>query len=217
MTPFEFAKTLTFRKNRELKRQNNGVQRREGDTQKRMGGARKTEAKTDLGSIDREQIDAYAQEFQPALTAFFMRRCASPDLTDDLVQDVFVRLLRRKQSGEIDHPAAYVMQTASSVWNDHLRAGQVRHSTEHDEYDDISHSPEGFSPDRVYEGREAINRILDALSYLPERTQDIYILCRFDGYKRHEAAKRLGISVSAIDKHLMAATKRVGQVFGELE
>lgn len=170
-----------------------------------------------LGSIDREQIDAYAQEFQPALTAFFMRRCASQDITDDLVQDVFVRLLRRKQSGDIEHPAAYVMQTASSVWNDHLRAGQVRHVTEHEEYDDVSHSPEGFSPERVYEGREAINRILVALSHLPERTQDIYILCRFDGYKRHEVAKRIGISVSAVDKHLMAATKRVGQVFGELK
>lgn len=182
-----------------------------------MAGTRKSAKTADLGSIDREQIDAYAREFQPALSAFFLRRCASPDLTDDLVQDVFVRLLRRKQSGEIDHPSAYVMQTASSVWNDHLRAGQVRHVGEHDEYDDVSHTPEGFSLQRVYEGREAIDRILSALSVLPERTQDIYILCRFDGFKRREVAKRLGISVSAVDKHLMAATKRVGQVFGEPE
>lgn len=182
-----------------------------------MGGSGKSAKGADLGSIDREQIDAYAQEFQPALTAFFMRRCSSPDLSNDLVQDVFVRLLRRKQSGEIDHPAAYVMQTASSVWNDHLRAGQIRHAGQHDEYDDVSHSPEGFSPERVYEGREAIERVLTALSVLSERTQDIYILCRFDGYKRHEVAKRVGISVSAVDKHLMAATKTVGQVFGELE
>ncbi|MEO0410810.1 MAG: sigma-70 family RNA polymerase sigma factor [Pseudomonadota bacterium] len=181
-----------------------------------MGIPSKTEARADLRSIDRAQIDAYAQEFQPALTAFFMRRCACPDLSNDLVQDVFLRLLRRKQAGEIDHPAAYVMQTASSVWNDHLRAGQVRHAAQHEEYGDGDHSPEGFSPERVYEGREAINRIFDALSRLPERTQDIYILCRFDGYKRHEVAKRLGISVSAVDKHLMTATKRVGQVFGEL-
>lgn len=183
----------------------------------RMSGSGKSLIEVALGSIDRAQIEAYAQEFQPALSAFFMRRCASPDLTEDLVQDVFVRLLRRKQSGEIDHPAAYVMQTASSVWNDHLRAGQIRHIAEHDEYDDLGHSPEGISPERVYEGREAISRILEALSVMPARTQDIYILCRFDGFKRHEAAKRLGISVSAIDKHLMAATKQVGQVFGESE
>lgn len=181
-----------------------------------MGGARNTKEKGGLGSIDREQIDAYAKEFKPALVAYFIRRCGSPDLTDDLVQDVFLRLLRRKQSGEIDRPAAYVMQTASSVWNDHLRAAHVRRSTDHDEFDDAHHSPEGFSPERVYEGREAIERILDALTKLPERTQDIYILCRFDGYKRHEVAKRIGISVSAVDKHLMVATKRVGQVFGEL-
>lgn len=181
-----------------------------------MGGPRKAETKPDLRSIDREQIEAYAKEFKPALMAFFVRRCASPDLSDDLVQDVFIRLLRRKQSGEIDRPAAYVMQTASSVWNDHLRAGRVRRVAEHDEYDDVSHSPEGFSPERVYEGIEAINQILDVLSRLPERTQDIYILCRFDGYKRGEVAKRLSISVSAVDKHLMAATKKVGQIFGDL-
>ena len=141
-----------------------------------MGGARNTKGEAGLGSIDREQIDAYAKEFKPALVAYFMRRCGAPDLTDDLVQDVFVRLLRRKKSGEIDRPAAYVMQTASSVWNDHLRAAQVRHSKDHDEFDDVNHSPEGFSPERVYEGREAITRIFQALSKLPERTQDIYIL-----------------------------------------
>ncbi len=172
---------------------------------------------TDTQSIDRDQIEAYAREFQPALTAFFMRRSGSADLTNDLVQDVFVRLLRRKKSGEIERPAAYVMQTAASVWNDHLRAGQVRHSHEHDEYDDMDHSPEGLSPERVYEGREAIERILAVLSSLPDRTQDIYLLCRFDGYKRQEVAKRLGISISAVDKHMMAATKRVGKAFGGLK
>lgn len=192
------------------------MQNGEGQTRP-MSGNGKSAQNEGAGSIDREQINAYAREFQPALTAFFMRRCSSPDVTQDLVQDVFIRLLRRKQTGEIDHPSAYVMQTASSVWNDHLRAGQVRHVGSHDEYDDINHSPEGFSPERVYEGREAIDRILAALSELPERTQDIYLLCRFDGYKRHEAAKRLGISVSAVDKHLMTATKQVGLSFGELE
>lgn len=180
-----------------------------------MGRTHQNTPADELGSIDREQIAQYAKEFQPALTAFFMRRSGSVELTQDLVQDVFVRLLRRKQSGEIDHPAAYVMQTASSVWNDHLRAGLVRRVADHDEYDDVSHSPEGISAERVYEGRQTIERVFAVLSKLPERTQDIYILCRFDGYKRREVAKRLGISVSAVDKHLIAASKTVGQEFGE--
>ncbi|PHR60227.1 MAG: RNA polymerase subunit sigma-70 [Robiginitomaculum sp.] len=166
-------------------------------------------------SLDNERIEEYVQQFKPALLAFFSRRTTHSEIAQDLVQDVFMRLLRRKKSGEIEHPAAYIMQTASSVWNDFLRTKQRRHEDMQEEFDEFSHSPGGISPEREYIGREAVNIILSVLSKLPTRTQDIYLLCRFDGFKRHEAAKRMGISVSAIDKHLMIATKKVGQIFGE--
>lgn len=168
-------------------------------------------------SIDSALIETYARDYRSALTAYFIRRTSAPEIADDLVQEVFMRLVRRKKAGEIDSPSAYVMQTASSVWADHLRTKQRRAEDLHVEYDDFAHSPEGFSPERVYENREALRRILALLDELPERTQDIYLLCRFDGLKRQEAAERFGISVSAVDKHLMAATRKIGLKFGDLE
>ena len=181
-----------------------------------MTDSRKDVSANHTGSIDLEQIREIAREFKPALGAYFGRRCDDPSMVDDLVQNVFIRLLRRKKAGEIEHVPAYVMQTASSVWNDHLRSEQSRNQYDYEEYDDVAHSPEGISPERVYQDREALSRVLALLQELPERTQDIYLLCRFDGLKRKDVAHRLGISISAIDKHLMAATKKVGTRIGDI-
>lgn len=176
----------------------------------------KRSAKPENGSIERAQVREIARDFQPALNAYFLRRCNDKALAEDLAQNVFIRLLRRKKTGEIEHVPGYVMQTASSVWNDHLRIKKSRREVDHEEYDDFEHSPEGISPDRVYENTKTLQRVLALLDELPERTQDIYLLCRFDGLKRKEAAKRIGISVSAVDKHLMAATRKVGTKIGDL-
>ena len=133
------------------------------------------------------------------------------------MQDVFVRLAQRTQGDRVENAEAYLMQTASSVWLDHHRRRKRRGEDEHVEYVDAQHAPEYFSPQRVVEGREAIRRVIDVLNALPERTRQAYVLCRVDGMKRKDVAKRLGVSTSAIEKHLMKASLRIGQAFGEEE
>lgn len=164
-----------------------------------------------------DQLDAYARQFRPALSRYFQRRGCQRATTDDLVQDVFVRLAKRTSGGEIENAEAYLMQTASSVWNDHMRKRQRRSHSEHVEFQDEFHGDEGFSPERVYEGREQIQRLADALGELPVRTKQVYVQCRIDGMKRKDVADRLGISVSAVEKHLMKASEYIGDLFGDEE
>lgn len=48
-----------------------------------------------------------------------------------------------------------------------------------------------------------------ALEELPPRTRAVFLLHRFDGFKYREIAKRLGISSSSVEKHMMVAIKHV--------
>ena len=109
------------------------------------------------------------------------------------------------------------MQTASSVWTDSLRKKRSRSDQFHVEYEDSAHSPEGFSPEHVLENRDELQRFFQALEALTPRTRQIYLLCRMDGMKRRDVARRLGISESAVDRHLMKAVKKIDQLFGGLE
>lgn len=170
-----------------------------------------------IDSVHADQLDAYARQFRSALTRYFARRGCQHATIEDLVQDVFMRLARRTRGGDIENAEAYLMQTASSVWHDHLRRRQRRSHSEHVDYEEEIHAPVHFSPERVLEGREQIQRLVDALNALPARTRQVYVQCRIDGVKRKVVADRLGISVSAVEKHLMTASVHIGDLFGDEE
>lgn len=181
------------------------------------GGRKKTRAALTSAPETDPRLEAFAREFGAALNRYFGSRCNDPDLAKDLVQEVYVRLAARTDRGEIENPRGYLMQTAASVFADFLRKKQSRRQSDHIEYRESAHSPEAFSPQRVLEGREAVKQVIRILETLPARTRQIYLLCRVDGMKRKEVASRLKITVSGVDKHLMAATKTIGLAFGDEE
>ena len=98
-----------------------------------------------------------------------------------------------------------------------MRKRTVRHHGDHDEYEDHRHAPRGFSPERVLEGKEALDAIKTALNELPERTRDIYILCRIEGLKRKDVAKRFAMTINGVDWHLIRASAHVATAFGDME
>ena len=67
------------------------------------------------------------------------------------------------------------------------------------------------------EGNEAIAAILVSLGELPERTRRVFVLRRIEGMQQKVAARRLGISVSAVEKHMIKAIRHLaaGRLDGE--
>ena len=64
---------------------------------------------------------------------------------------------------------------------------------------------EDFSPERILLGREAYARMVEALQELPERARTIFVLNRFEELSAGEIARRLGVSVSTVEKDMMRA------------
>ena len=168
------------------------------------------EGEEGLEAWTRSRLESYASEYGGALTRYFNRRGAPPEVSKDLVQEVFARLAGLSRKRAIDNGEAYLMRTASNVWIDYLRKKQRSDSRVHFEYDDDIHSPAGLSPENVLESRQNLERVIRALEGLPPRTRQIYLLCRVDGQQRQVVAKQFRISISAVDKHLMSATKIIG-------
>ena len=151
------------------------------------------------------QLQALARQFTPALRRFFRKRTSQPADVDDLIQEVFARLAKRSTGGEIQQPEAYLLRAAGNVWRDSLRRRQTHADTEHGEYRDEHHAVENYSPERVLQVRQSIEHVITVLNALPDRTRQIFVLCRVEGMRHRTVAKRLGVSVSAVDKHMMKA------------
>lgn len=153
--------------------------------------------------------------FRPSLLRFFRRRVRDPAEAEDLVQDVFVRLAQRGSLNDLDNLAAYIFETASSVVVDRGRRRRTRAADVHDPFDAEQHGGADFAPDRVLEGRERLRRASAILLELPERTRHIFMLRRMEGLRYQDIASRLGISVSAVEKHMQRAMTYLIQRLGD--
>lgn len=155
-------------------------------------------------------IEALAARYRGALMRFFERR--APQLrsdTEDLTQEVFLRLASRGQAEQIERVDGYIFQTASSVLTDRARRNAVRASDRHICYEEDAHAVEDFSPERVLQAREQVAMVRTVLERLPDRVRAAFVLHRFEELGYAEIAKRLGVSVSSIEKYISQALKEL--------
>ena len=59
--------------------------------------------------------------------------------------------------------------------------------------------------EQIIAGRQRLKRMLAALDALPPRARAVVILRRFENLTYPQIARRLGISVSAVEKHMTRA------------
>ena len=152
-----------------------------------------------------ESLAALVAEYEPALKRFFTRRLSGHHEVEDLVQDVFARLSKRDDLEAIENPQAFLFQIAQNLLRDRGRRSLNRHSSAHVSFDDLQHSVEAFSAERVFMGRQSIDQVREVILELPQRTGQVFLLSRFDGLTYREISRTLRISVSSVEKHMMAA------------
>lgn len=142
-----------------------------------------------------------------ALTRYFQRRLPNTHEVDDLVQEVFLRIVRRGNSQDLDRFEGYVFETAASVIKDRFRRRRTRMSASHVTFEPDLHGQVDVSPEQTVLAREALRSTTRAIMALPERTRTIFILRRLEGLSHPEIARRLGVSLSAVEKHMQRAAK----------
>jgi RNA polymerase sigma-70 factor (ECF subfamily) len=156
-----------------------------------------------------ENLAARAGPVRQWLTRFFRRKVGDQADVEDLVQDVFVRIAARDETYPIEHLDGYVLRTASSVLADRSRQRSARRMDQHVAFNPDLHGEADVDPDRIFTGKEELHVAIAALLSLPERTRTVFVLRRLEGLKMAEIATRLGLSVSAVEKHLVRAVSHL--------
>lgn len=161
-----------------------------------------------------DTISALAREAFPlrqSLTRYFARRLRDGADVDDLVQEVFTRVVARDSPSPIGHLGKYLYQTAGSVLADYARRRSARRSDAHVAFHPDLHGEVDFDPERIVAGREELSAATAVLLSLPERTRTIFILRRLDRMPSREVAAQLGISISAVEKHMVRAVRHLSR------
>ncbi|SRR5258708_6136765 len=153
-----------------------------------------------------ERLGELLVRYGPAVRGFIGRRVRAAADADDLTQEVFARILRRADSGPIDNLEGYLFQAAANLLREQGRRTAIRTAAAAVELaPEMLGQDEERTPERILLGKDAYRLVLAALYELPERTRTVFILSRFEDEKGPEIARRLGLSVSGVEKHMMRA------------
>lgn len=171
----------------------------------------------ELGSNidDRATLAHLNWKSRSSLVRYIGRRASNAMDTEDMVQEVLLRLLKRGGASRIANLKAYMFETASSVLKDQSRKERSHKTISHVSFNVDRHSATDFSAEEVLLGKEKLAIVRKILSELPERTCEVFLLRRIEGLRFQAIADRMSISVSAVEKHMQRATahltSRIGQ------
>lgn len=159
-------------------------------------------------TLEEKQAFVAAVEAQHGkrLRRFLLARVRSAADAADLVQEVFLRLLRVEDHESIRMPEAYVFALANHVLYQH-RLRQAKSSGSVDILDVLAETetvPES-DPAVQAETQQRVEELERALGQLSPRAQAALILHRRDGFSIEEIAEQFGVSRPMAKKYLAKA------------
>lgn len=149
------------------------------------------------------------RRYRLPLLSFFQRRIRNHADAEDLTHEVFLHVAAAGGGRAIDRPDAYVFQTAANLLRDRSRREQVRADYRQGCLPTGAQGDDSLTPERILAARESLAQVHSALHELSARTRTIFILYRLEYMTRREIAELLGLSVSAVEKHIVRATLRL--------
>lgn len=149
-------------------------------------------------------FDAFVREHWPRLVYYLTDRVRVRELAEDLAQETLARVWQ--QRGKLD-PAgsilSYLYEIARNLAFDELRKLQVRRRFREDQMRPATASY--LTPLQLLEDREALEAMQRAVSAMPERRREAFMLVRIQKLSVKEAAAVMGTAPQTVTNQVSAA------------
>lgn len=159
--------------------------------------------KVKSGQLDK--LGLLFERYNQSLYRFFYRKTKEQQLSEDLVQSVFERMLKYRSTYSGDGPfTTWMYRIARNAHIDHYRKEKRRKVDEIlDEERIVGEYPSGVGEQDERTRRKAI--LEQALDELDEDKKEVVLLSRFEGLRYQEIAEILEISESAVKVRMFRA------------
>jgi RNA polymerase sigma-70 factor (ECF subfamily) len=149
-------------------------------------------------------ITNYYIAHRDELLAYAGSRLGDSYLAEDIVQNVFLRLLTSdKMISEITLPALVFAMTRNQVYD------YFRHHSAVEQYEHYIKGvcSELTSDESILSAREVMEQLERGLARLPENCREIYRMHIYDGMKVGEISRELGEGYKSVEHRLGSARK----------
>ncbi len=153
---------------------------------------------------------------QRPLFNFFLRLTSSRPLAEDLVHDVFTRILKYRTSyGEQEHFTPWMYRIARNAHIEQARRRRLEIVAPDPEIqrEPVSSDP---GPEERAEFGQSVAILRRALAKLPEDKREVLVLSRFQNLRYEEIARILDIEVGAVKVRVYRAVRQLEQIYNQL-
>jgi RNA polymerase sigma-70 factor (ECF subfamily) len=160
-----------------------------------------------------DELSTALPRLLPRLWRFALRLAGDQHDAQDLVQRACARALEcRHQLRPGTSPLSWVFSIVHSVWLNEMRARQIRDRASLAWAEELANSlagPVGLNPemDLLHQ------RIIAAVSRLPDAQRGVMLLVTIEGLTYQEAAEALDVPVGTVMSRLASARMTIGQLF----
>ena len=157
-------------------------------------------------------ISNYYSLHRDELVSFIAVRIADADEAEDIVQDIFLRLLRGHQLITPQTLPALIYTMARNAVSDYYRRRRVYEEYEH--YlrpSALSPQPSVDDTESIFSAQQLMERMERSLARLPKACCEIYRLHIYDGMKVSDIAQELSLPYKQVENRLGQARKAVRQ------
>ncbi|MEE4380974.1 MAG: RNA polymerase sigma factor [Pseudomonadales bacterium] len=144
------------------------------------------------------------EKHRAALRRVVRRHLGSQGDPDDVLQEAFLRAYGAELKRGVEQPKAFLFQVArNTALGERRRASASPMDGSVDpESDGLSTHAVGADAADVLDGRRKLHAFTMAVLQLPPRCRRAFLLRRMEGLSYKQIANRMGISVSAAEKHV---------------
>ncbi|MBO6188229.1 MAG: sigma-70 family RNA polymerase sigma factor [Prevotella sp.] len=153
----------------------------------------------------REIITLYYMQHRDETVGFVAMRIHDADQAQDMVQDIFLRLLSGTQLISSQTLPSLVCTMARHAVSDYYRRRRVCEEYEH--Y--ISLHTDSTEAESVVNARLLVERMERSLARLPEACREVYRLHIYDGLQVSSIAEQLHLPYKQVENRLGQARKHV--------
>ena len=160
------------------------------------------------GNLD--QLAPLFERYKRQLYNYFVKMTLDADLSEDLIQTLFMRVIKYKKSYNSSYSfKSWIYRIARNVFNDHYQKKKS--------YSD-SFSLENVTEDisiaeESQELQEKEQILMKAMAQLPEDKRELLILSKFQGMKYEQIAKIREVSVGAIKVQVHRTLNQLKEIY----
>jgi RNA polymerase sigma-70 factor (ECF subfamily) len=161
------------------------------------------EFESDGVAFDRVYLSHY-----PALYSYAFTMLADKQLAEEMVHQVFLKILERKAPISIHTSIkAYLYRAVNNECLNYIKHQKVKQNHQSYTMNSMNHQTE--TPANKLQFRELEHRLHKAINELPLQCRIVFQMSRFEELKYAEIATELGIAVKTVENQMGKALKRL--------